>query len=65
MFYCYENNSIEEASDIMKQQKVRRLAVLDNETNKKPTGVVSLGDIARNNTENEQLTGEILEVISQ
>lgn len=43
--YCYEEDEVKSASERMKTQQIRRLIVLDS--NKRMTGVVSVGDIAR------------------
>ena len=54
--YCFENDDVEDAAERMKKEQIRRLVVLNDE--KRMTGVVTLGDIAR--TCNDQnLTGDI------
>ncbi len=60
--YCFEDDSIEDASARMQEQQIRRLVVLDR--NKRMKGVVSLGDIARASNDN-QLTGETEKAIAQ
>ncbi len=60
--YCFEDDDISKASDLMKTEQIRRLIVVDQ--NKKLCGVVSIGDIAAK-TQNEQLSGETLQDISQ
>src|SRR6185295_2746333 len=42
--YVYEDQDIEEAGSLMKERQIRRLVVLDR--NKKLVGILSLGDIA-------------------
>ena len=59
---CSSEDSIEDAANIMKEKKLRRLIVLDNENI--PVGIVSLGDIAAK-AESEQLAGQTLEAVSQ
>lgn len=59
---CSSEDSVEEATNIMKEKKVRRLMVL--EADNTPVGIVSLGDIAAK-TESEQMTGQTLEAVSQ
>lgn len=60
--YCREDNSVEEVAGIMEDRQIRRLIVCDSE--QKPTGIVSLGDIAAR-TKQEQLAGEALEAVSE
>lgn len=60
--YCFEDDDIEHAAAIMAGQQIRRLPVLDK--NRKLVGIVSMGDIAVH-TEDHQLTGKVLEDISQ
>jgi len=64
VLYCFQGDKLETAADSMEHQQVHRLAVLDNETNKKLVGVISLGDIAKK-THDKNLCGEIIEQISQ
>ena len=45
VLYCYEDQSVEEALDVMSEQQVRRLPVLDAE--RRLVGVVSLGDVSQ------------------
>ena len=47
IFYCFENDNIDDAAASMGQLQVRRLVVLDNQENKKMVGIISMGDIAR------------------
>ena len=56
ILYCFEDDDIEDAADIMKAKQIRRLAVL-NEA-KQLVGVISLGDIARI-AKQPKLTGDI------
>jgi CBS domain-containing protein len=60
--YCFSEDTIEDAAHIMSEKKVRRLVVLDSSN--KPTGIVSLGDIAVK-PKAEQLAGHTLEVVSE
>jgi CBS domain-containing protein len=59
---CSSEDSIEEVTNIMKEEKVRRLIVLDSDNT--PVGIVSLGDIAAK-TGAEQLAGQTLDAVSQ
>jgi len=62
VFYCYEDQDITEAAEIMKRKQVRRLPVLDRQEHL--TGILSLGDLAVE-TGNEELAGDALEGISE
>ena len=42
--HCFEDQEIEEAAQLMRDKRIRRLAVLDR--NKRLVGIVSLGDLA-------------------
>ncbi|MFW5883366.1 MAG: CBS domain-containing protein [Verrucomicrobiota bacterium] len=44
VFYCFEDQELEDAVETMEKQQVRRLIILDRD--KMMTGVVSLGDLA-------------------
>jgi CBS domain-containing protein len=59
--YCFEEDDIQKAAELMKKEQVRRLIVLNKD--KRMTGILSTGDIARN-TEDTQLLGTILKMIS-
>lgn len=43
--YCFDNQDVEEAARLMRQNQIRRLLVLDRSDNR-PVGVISLGDLA-------------------
>lgn len=45
VLYCFEDDDVKKAADSMSKQQIRRLIVLNKE--KRMTGIVSLGDIAR------------------
>ena len=60
--YCFEDDDVERAAAIMAGQQIRRLPVLDK--NRTLVGIVSMGDIAVQ-TEDHQLTGKVLEDVSQ
>ena len=62
MIYCFEDDDIREAADLMKREQIRRLAVLNDA--KRLTGIISLGDIARV-TDDQRLTGEIEVQVAQ
>lgn len=61
IIYAFEDQTVEEASEIMQSSQIRRLVVLNRD--KKLVGVVALGDIA---TKSDPITsGEALEEISE
>ena len=62
IYWCYEDNDVEEAGQLMREKQVRRLAVLDRD--KKLVGIVSLGDLAVE-AEDESYAGEVLEGVSE
>lgn len=60
--FCFDDQDIEEAAKLMRQKKIRRLAVLDRE--KRLVGVVSLGDLAVESGD-EHLAWETLERVCE
>jgi CBS domain-containing protein len=44
VYACFEDQNVDEVVQLMKQQKVRRIVVLNRD--ERPIGIVSLGDIA-------------------
>lgn len=54
--YCFEEDDVKQAAEKMKEKQLRRLIVLNSD--KRLTGIVSLGDIARASNDNS-LVGEI------
>lgn len=61
VMYCYEDQDINEAAQVMRDRQIRRLVVLDR--SKRLVGVVSLGDLATTATTN--LSGEVLQSVSE
>jgi predicted transcriptional regulator len=61
VIYCYEDQDVEEAAQLMQENQIRRLVVLDRD--KRMAGVVSLGDLAMNGT--ADLSGEVLQSVSE
>ena len=59
--FCFEDDDVRKAADLMEQHQIRRLPVLDR--NKQLVGIISLGDLAT--TGKDKLSGEALEKISQ
>ena len=62
VFYCFEDNDVADAAEVMREKQVRRLPVLNHD--KRLVGIVSLGDLAVE-TGNEELAGHTLEGISE
>jgi CBS domain-containing protein len=60
--WCFEDQSLEEVAALMEEKKIRRIAVVDR--NKRLVGIASLGDFAVR-SQNERLTEEILECVSE
>lgn len=62
VIYCFEDQDVVEAAQLMKDHQIRRLVVLNRD--KRLVGIVSLGDLAVE-TGNEQLAGTTLEAVSE
>jgi CBS domain-containing protein len=60
--YCFEDQDVSEAAKIMEENQIRRLVVLSRE-DKRLVGVVSLGDLARNETTDR--SGRVLKKVSE
>ena len=60
---CPENTDIRDAAQTMKKNKVRRLVITD--TSGKPVGIISLGDIATKSSAKKEMSGEVLEKVSE
>lgn len=59
--YCFDDQSVDDAMDLMHDHQVRRLVIL-NRTTKQLAGVVSLGDLAVN--VDDKMSAEVLQYIS-
>ena len=59
--YCFEDQDVSEAAKIMEENQIRRLVVLSRD-DKSLVGVISLGDLARNET--SELSGKVLQRVS-
>jgi CBS domain-containing protein len=57
VFYCFEDQDVQDAAEIMERAQIRRLVVLNRD--KRLVGIVSLGDLAVY-TEDEELGSEEL-----
>lgn len=62
ILYCFEDQSVGEAAQLMQARQVRRLVVLNRD--KRLAGIVSLGDLAAK-TRDKALSGETLEQVSE
>jgi CBS domain-containing protein len=60
--YCFEDDTIREAAEVMKAEQIRRLVVLNE--HKRVCGIISLGDIAREHHD-RHLTGDIETAVAQ
>jgi CBS domain-containing protein len=61
VYYCFEDQDVEEAARLMSNHQVRRLPIINRE--KRLVGIVSLGDLSVE-IDNDRLTGNTLEEIS-
>ena len=62
VFYCYDDQDVEEVARHMQEKEVRRMVILNRD--KRLIGVVSLGDIAKLSVERE-VAGETLAKIAE
>jgi CBS domain-containing protein len=58
---CFEDQSVDDAAQLMHENQVRRVVVLDRKT-KQLVGVISLGDLATQVS--EKISGEVLQQVS-
>ena len=62
LIWCYEDQEVDKAAKLMEDYQIRRMIILDPQT-QKLVGIISLGDLAKRE-ENEK-AGEILEKVSE
>ena len=62
IIYCFEDQEVREAAELMEEWQIRRLPILNRD--KQLVGIVSLGDLAVY-TGDEQLAGQTLEGVSE
>ena len=62
VFFCYEDEDLEKASQVMAQKQIRRLPILSRA--EKLVGIVSLGDLAVRGKD-AQTSGIVLEQVSR
>jgi CBS domain-containing protein len=60
--YCFDDQEVSEAAQIMEENQIRRLVVMSREDNRL-VGVVSLGDLARHATTDR--SGQVLQKVSE
>jgi CBS domain-containing protein len=61
VIYCFEDQEVDEAAQIMQENQIRRLVILNRD--KRLVGVVSLGDLAMNRPADQ--SGEVLQSVSE
>jgi CBS domain-containing protein len=62
VFWCYDDQDIQEAAQLMEEKQIRRLPIVNRD--KRLVGIISLGDLALR-TQNERLAEEVLECVSE
>jgi len=62
VFFCFDDQDVREAAEIMQRAQIRRLPVVNRD--KRLVGIVALGDLAVH-TGDEELAGEVLEEVSE
>jgi CBS domain-containing protein len=60
--FCFDDDDVEQAIQVMERKQVRRLVVMDHE--KRAVGIVSLGDLATR-LHQDDVSGEVLVRISE
>jgi CBS domain-containing protein len=58
---CFEDQSVDDAVQLMHENQIRRLVILDRKT-RQLVGVISLGDLATHVS--EKISGEVLQHVS-
>jgi CBS domain-containing protein len=62
VFWCYDDQELEEAAQLMEEKQIRRLPIVNRE--KRLVGIISLGDFALR-SQNDRLAEEVLECVSE
>jgi len=62
VIYCYDDNDVKDAGEVMQTRQIRRLVVLSRD--KRMVGILSVGDIARTGNDSH-LTGKIETGVAQ
>jgi CBS domain-containing protein len=60
--YCFEDQDVQEAAQVMEERQIRRLIVLNRD--KRLVGIVSLGDLATQTGDEELDSEELSETLS-
>jgi predicted transcriptional regulator len=60
--YCFEDDDVDEAARMMKENQIRRILVLNRD--RRLVGIISLGDLAVE-VGDEHLSGKTLEEVSE
>jgi CBS domain-containing protein len=60
--YCFDDQEVAEAAGLMEEHQIRRVAVIGRK-DKRLVGVLSLGDIARNDT--KETSAKVLQSVSE
>ena len=64
VLYCAEDDDLDFVSKSMKEQQVYRLIVLNNRSDKRLSGVISLGDVSRQGS-HDKFVGETAEFMKK
>jgi CBS domain-containing protein len=62
VFWCYDDQNLEDAAQLMEERQIRRLPIVNRR--KELVGIISLGDLALRSN-NERLAEEVLECVSE
>jgi len=62
VIYCFEDQDVKDAVKLMEESQIRRLVILSR-SEKRPVGVVSLGDLALNSK--PDTSAEVLQKVSE
>ena len=62
LVYCYEDQDVRDAAQMMSEKQIRRVPVMSRDN--RLVGIVSLGDIAAEGRD-DRMTGETLERVSE
>jgi CBS domain-containing protein len=62
VIYCYEDQDVDEAAQVLQDKQVRRLIVVSRE-GKRLAGIISLGDLATRT--DRELSGQVLQRVSE
>jgi CBS domain-containing protein len=60
--YCFEDQDVQEAAQIMQEKRIRRLVILNHQ--KRLVGIVSLGDLAVQTTEQDLADEELSDTLT-